>query len=100
MLNIPEGEHAVFTVRPAPHEQDRDRSAWRARHAAETVGFLYAWFETAGTSAPLVTSAGTYRVHVPAPGTVDRVREMLADHEGMTIVSEASEPGAGLIEAY
>ncbi len=80
--------HAVFTLAVAPHEQASPY--WRLRHAAETFSVVCAWFEE---GAP---SAGPYRLHAPSRTTLDTLRTMITEHEGMVIVSETNEAGLGI----
>jgi hypothetical protein len=83
--------HAVFTLAVAPHEREPDRAAWRVRHAAETFAIVRAWFDEASES-------GNYRLHATSRDTLDMLRQMIIEHEGMTIVSETIEDGDGISE--
>jgi hypothetical protein len=98
-----ETTHTVFTVMPALHEQDPERSMWRVRHADATVRVCLAYFERVnGPQSEIAkTALGNYRVHVPvnASSVVSVVRSMLERHEGMEIISENEEPGLGIITA-
>lgn len=98
-VNFPKGDrmptHKRFVVRVADHEA-ADPS-WRVRHAAETIGIVYAYFTSDASSTPIRSQDGTFEVHAPSRSTLDTLRQMLVDHEGLTIISEDEVPGNGII---
>jgi hypothetical protein len=90
--------HVTFTVRVAEHEQgDPERTAWRVRHAAGTFAIVGAWFATGEDGKPDQDAGGTFEIHAPSRTTLDTLRQMITDHEGMIIVSEDEAPGLGII---
>uniref|UniRef100_UPI003F4948D2 hypothetical protein n=1 Tax=Streptosporangium sp. CA-235898 TaxID=3240073 RepID=UPI003F4948D2 len=89
--------HRVATVAVAEHEIADP--TWRVRHPAETIGIVHAYFTSDATGAPLRAADGTYEVHAPSRSTLDTLRQMLVQHEGLTIVSEMEAPGHGILAA-
>lgn len=87
--------HMVFTVQVAPHETENP--AWRIGHAGETISLVYAYFMTDASGEPVRSNDGTFEVHAPSWSTLDTLRQMLEEHEGLTIVGEREEPGNGLV---
>lgn len=78
----------AFYVIPAPHEASSpERTAWRMRHADATVNIAGAFFK-APHGEPVPEPDGTYEVRLLAPSNKAVVREMLTEHEGLTIVRE------------
>jgi hypothetical protein len=94
-----EPTHTVFTVRTAPHEQSAQRAAWRVKHAAETITLVWAWFTCDILRTPIQAPDGTFEIHAPSRSTLDFLRELITEHEGMIIVAEDEAPGEGLIAA-
>ncbi|MFG1857556.1 hypothetical protein ACGFJT_37380 [Actinomadura geliboluensis] len=89
--------HPLLRVRVAPHEADDP--AWRIRHAGETIAIVLAYFETDQNGSPVQADDGTFAVHATSRTTLDTLRQMLTDHEGLTIVTEEQAPGNGIIVA-
>lgn len=76
----------TFFVR-VPDGQD---AAWRVKHADETVNVAGGVF-LGGPGSIRPAPDGTYEVRALADSTVDIVRQMLTDHEGLIIEREAEE---------
>lgn len=91
--------HPVLTVRPGA--DDAADPAWRVAHANETIQHVtMAYFEANADGTPWQADDGTFRVHAVSRGTLDALRDILTQHELFEIVSEAEEPGTGIIVAY
>ena len=87
--------HIVLTVQVAKHE--RANPTWRVQHAAETIGIIYAYFTSDPDGTPVQAADGTFEVHAPSKTTLSTLREMLEQHEGLTIVREQQAPGNGIL---
>jgi hypothetical protein len=85
----------AFYVLPGP--ADAANPAWRIRHADETVHAMSAFF-IAPHGEPVPGADGTYEVRAPAPSSVDMVRQMLTEHEGLIIAREAPLTGNPLAD--
>jgi hypothetical protein len=85
----------AFYVLPGP--ADAANPAWRIRHADETVHAMGAFF-IAPHGEPVPGADGTYEVRAPAPSSLDMVRQMLTEHEGLIIAREAPLTGNPLAD--
>jgi hypothetical protein len=88
--------HARFTVRTASHEQDPARTAWRIQHAAGTIGVVAAYFTRDEAGEPVQADNGTFEIHAPSRTTLGTLRQMITEHEGLTLVTEDEAPGHGI----
>lgn len=91
----PMATHTVLTVSVADHEANDPQ--WRVQHAAETIGIVAAYFTSGPDGTPVQADDGTFEVHAPSRTTLGTLRDMLEQHEGMTIVSEQEAPGTGVL---
>lgn len=90
--------HKVLTVAVAPHEAGDP--GWRVRHANETIQtVVLAYFAADSKGEPIQAEDGTFEVHAVSWDTLDTLRTILTDHEGLRIVSEREAPGTGVIIA-
>lgn len=91
--------HRRLSVRVADHESgSASRTLWRIQHADDTIStVVLAYFERDADGTFAQDPDGTFIVHAPSGGTLDTLREILTQHEGMTIVSEDDAPGNGII---
>jgi hypothetical protein len=81
--------------RPEVHEAADPE--WRVRRAAERIGIVRAYFNSNAAGTPIRAAGGTFEVHAPSRTTLDALRQMLVQHEGLTIVSEGEAPGLGIL---
>lgn len=94
--NVMDATHVRLIVKVAAHEASDP--TWRVSHAAETISIVLAYFEHQDGT-PIQGADGTFAVHAPSRTTLGTLRQMLVDHEGLTIVREDEVPGNGLIVA-
>jgi len=87
--------HMCFTVKVAPHERTPEETAWRIRHAAETLGIVGAYFRYED-GVPFQAEDGTFELHAPSSRTLYAIPQML-EHEGLEIVEQEEVPGTGII---
>lgn len=87
--------HPRFTVRVAAHEANDP--TWRIQHASETIEIVAAYFRRDDNGVPIRNADGTFEVHAPSRTTLPTLRQMLTDHEGLTIIGEGRAPGNGIL---
>lgn len=91
--------HPRLRVKVAEHEAgDPAATAWRIRHANETIqAVTLAYFGPGGGADPAQADDGTFEVHAVSRDTLPTLRQILTEHEGLTIVAEDEAPGDGIV---